>query len=312
MTALRLGTRSSALALAQARSVADGLRAGGADVELVSMKTEGDRRLGATLADIGGKGLFVREIEEALAAGTIDLAVHSLKDLPAEVPDGLELAAFLERADARDVLVSRAPAGLDDLPPGALVGTASSRRRALVLATRPDVRIEVLRGNVDTRLRKLAAGPLDAIILAAAGLARLGLRPDHMTVLPSDVFVPAVGQGIVTVEIRRDDDRTRRAVTRLDHHLTHVCARAERAYLRRLGASCTTPMAAHAVVDGTPASARLRMAAVVASEDGRKVLRAEAAGALDEAQAVGRGLAETLLAQGAAAVAGLDPDRWAR
>jgi len=212
----------------------------------------------------------------------------------------------------RDAFISRKAGDLSGLRAGSVVGTSSLRRQAQVRRLRPDLAVSNFRGNVETRLRKLAAGPLDAIILAAAGLARLGLRPDHMTVLPSDVFVPAVGQGIVTVEIRRDDDRTRRAVTRLDHHLTHVCARAERAYLRRLGASCTTPMAAHAVVDGTPASARLRMAAVVASEDGRKVLRAEAAGALDEAEAVGRGLAETLLGQGAAAVAGLDPDRWAR
>ena len=309
---MRLGTRSSALALAQAQAVADALRRAGADVELVPMKTEGDRLLSARLAEVGGKGLFVREIETALAAGTIDLAVHSLKDLPAELPDGLELAAFPERHDPRDVLVSRTDGGLEGLRPGAVVGTASLRRRALVLAARPDVRVEPVRGNVDTRLRKLQTGDWDAILLAAAGLARLGLRPPHVTALSADVFVPAVGQGIIAVEIRRDDRPTRAAVERLDHRVTHTCALAERAYLRRLGASCTTPMAAHAVVESSPTGSRLHMTAVVASEDGRKVLRAEAAGASADAETIGRGLAESLLAQGAAEVAGLDPGRWAR
>lgn len=305
---MRLGTRSSPLALVQARAVADDLRRGGAEVELVPMKTEGDRLLGR-LADSGGKGLFVREIEEALATGTIDLAVHSLKDLPADLPDGLELAAFPERNDPRDVLVSRTGGGLEALRRGALVGSASLRRRALVLAARPDVRVEAVRGNVNTRLSKLESGDWDAILLAAAGLARLGLRPAHVAFLSPDVFVPAVGQAIIGVEIRSDDRRTRAAVERLDHRATRVCALAERAYLRRLGASCTTPMAAHAVLDG---ATRLRMAAVVASEDGRQVLRAEAAGAAEDAERIGRGLAESLLAQGAAEVAGLDPGRWAR
>ena len=303
---MRLGTRSSPLALAQARAVADDLHRAGADVELVPMRTEGDRLLGR-LADSGGKGLFVREIEEALATGTIDLAVHSLKDLPAELPEGLELAAFPERADPRDVLVSRMGGGLEALRPGAVVGSASLRRRAMVLAARPDVRVEPVRGNVNTRLHKLESGDWDAILLAAAGLARLGLRPTNVTFLSPDVFVPAVGQAIIGVEIRRDDRRTRAAVERLDHRATRVCALAERAYLRRLGASCTTPMAAHAVLDG---ATRLRMAAVVASEDGRKVLRAEAAGPVEDAETLGRGLAESLLAQGAAEIAGLDPGRW--
>ena len=303
---MKLGTRSSPLALAQAHAVAADLRRAGAEVELVPMKTEGDRLLGR-LADSGGKGLFVREIEEALAGGTIDLAVHSLKDLPAELPDGLELAAYPERHDPRDVLVSRTGGGLDALRPGALVGSASLRRRALVLAARPDVRVEPVRGNVNTRLSKLDSGDWDAILLAAAGLARLGLRPAHVAFLSPDVFVPAVGQAIIGVEIRRDDRNTRAVVERLDHRPTRVCALAERAYLRRLGASCTTPMAAHAVLDGTT---RLRMAAVVTSEDGRKVLRAETAGAAQDAETIGRGLAESLLAQGAAEVAGLDPGRW--
>ncbi|MGH7325245.1 MAG: hydroxymethylbilane synthase [Candidatus Rokuibacteriota bacterium] len=304
--ALRLGTRGSALALAQAAIVADGLRRLGTDVEIVSIKTEGDRLFGVRLADVGGKGLFVREIEEALAAGTIDAAVHSLKDLPAEQPPGLELAAFPVREDPRDVLVTRGGGGLEDLPMSAVVATSSLRRRAFALALRPDLVVEPIRGNVDTRLSKLAAGVCDAVILAAAGLARLGLRPVEARPLAPDVFVPAVGQGILAVEVRRRDEATRQLVNALNHGDTRTCALAERAYLRRLGASCTTPMAAHAVVAG----ARLTMRAAVASEDGRRLLRAEMSGAPTDAERLGRELAESLLADGAASVTALDPGRW--
>jgi hydroxymethylbilane synthase len=303
---IRVGTRASALAMAQAGTVAAALRRLGAEVELVPMRTAGDRLLGARLADVGGKGLFVREIEEALADGRVDLAVHSLKDLPAEQPPGLELAAFPEREDPRDVLVTRAGGGLEALAPGAVVGTSSLRRRAILLSLRPDLGVEPVRGNVDTRLRKLREGVCDAVLLAAAGLRRLGLAPVHAAPLAPDVFVPAVGQGILAVQVRRDDARTRELAERLDHRATRACALAERAYLRRLGASCNTPMAAHAVLEG----ARLAMTALVASEDGRRVLRAEAAGAPEDAEALGRGLAESLLAQGAASVAALDPGRW--
>jgi hydroxymethylbilane synthase len=307
---IRLGTRASPLALAQAAEVADALRRLGVEVAVVPIRTEGDRLFGARLADVGGKGLFVREIEEALAAGTIDVAVHSLKDLPAEPPPGLELAAFPARQDPRDVLVTRAGGGLEDLPPGAVLGTSSLRRRALALALRPDLAIEPLRGNVDTRLRKLAEGPYDAVLLAAAGLARLGLTPAHARPLPPEVFVPAVGQGILGIEVRRQDGATRRLIEGLDHAATRACALAERAYLRRLGASCTTPMAAHAVFSRAGATARLAMTAVVASEDGQRVLRAEAAGSPQDAERLGRGLAESLLDRGAASVAALNPGRW--
>jgi hydroxymethylbilane synthase len=304
--ALRLGTRASALALAQASAMADALRRRGAAVDIVAMRTEGDRLLGARLADVGGKGLFVREIEDALADGRVDLAVHSLKDLPAEQPPGLELVAFPPREDPRDVLVTRGAASLQALPAGATVGTSSLRRRAILLSLRPDLAVAPLRGNVDTRLRKLAEGACEAIVLAAAGLRRLGLQPDHVVLLEADVFVPAVGQGIIAVEVRREDRRTRALVAALDDPATRACALAERAYLRRLGASCNTPMAAHATLrDG-----RLGMTAVVASDDGARILRAEAAAPPDEAEALGRGLAESLLAEGAAEVTALDPGRW--
>lgn len=305
---IRLGTRASPLALAQAGVVGEALRRTGVGVVVVPMRTEGDRRPGARLAEIGGKGLFVRELEDALLAGTVDAAVHSLKDLPAEQPDGLELVAFPERGDPRDVLVTPRGGRLEDLPHGAVVGTGSLRRRAIALSIRPDLVIEAIRGNVDTRLRKLDRGGWDGVILAAAGLHRLGLAPAHAVALDPEVFVPAVGQGILAVEVRRDDPRARALVVPADHAPTRVCAEAERAYLRRLGASCTTPMAAHATLDG----ARLAMTAIVASEDGRRVLRAEAAGAREAAAELGRALAESLLAQGAAAVTPLDPGRWTR
>ena len=308
---IRLGTRASALALAQAQLVADGLRRAGATVDVVPMRTEGDRLGAARLGDLGGKGLFVRDIEAALAAGAIDVAVHSLKDLPAELPAALELVAFPEREDPRDALLTRDGSGLRELPARAVVGTGSLRRRAFVLALRPDVVVEPIRGNVDTRVRKLADGAWDAIILAAAGLKRLRLEPAHATPLSVDMFVPAVGQGILGVEVRRDDRATRRLVETLDHADTRACAIAERAYLKRLGASCATPMAGHAVVSRTGHAARLSMTAVVVSEDGARLLRANGAGAPDDAAALGRGLAESLLHQGAEAVTPLNPGRWA-
>jgi hydroxymethylbilane synthase len=213
---IRLATRGSALALAQAQAVATRLQAGGARVELLVVRTEGDRRAEARLAAIGGKGLFVREIEEALLRGDADVAVHSLKDLPAELPTGLMLAVFPEREDPRDTLVTRAPGALDALPRGAHVGSSSPRRRAIALSLRPDLAVEPIRGNVDTRLGKLASGAWDAILLAAAGLRRLGIAPPHATPLAPDVFVPAVGQGALGIEARADDAETLAALRPLD------------------------------------------------------------------------------------------------
>jgi hydroxymethylbilane synthase len=237
-----------------------------------------------------------------LLSGAIDCAVHSLKDLPAQLPSGLVLAAFPEREDARDVLVTREPARFESLRPGARVGTGSPRRRALALSLRPDLVVEPVRGNVDTRLRKLASEGWDGVILAVSGLKRLGLAPGNAQPLDPETFVPAVGQGVLAVEIRADD-HVRSRLAALDHAPTRACALAEREFLRRLGASCNSPMAAHAVLEG----GRLRMNGLVASDDGRKVLRASGLGTPDAPERLGRQLAESLLDQGAVSVAALRP-----
>lgn len=301
---IRIGTRRSALALAQASEVANALRGQGEVVEIVPMRTEGDRLATVSLALVGGKGLFVREIDEALLAAHIDVAVHSLKDLPAELPDGLCLAALPLRADPRDVLLTRGAQSLRELAPGAVVGTSSPRRRALVLAARPDLTVVPLRGNVDTRLRTLESGACDAIVLAAAGLRRLGVTPAHVEMLDPEDFVPAVGQGIIAVEARCDDAPTLAALAALDDRTTRVCAEAERAFLGRLGASCNSPLAAHATVTEGRV---LGLTALVASDDGRAVLRARREGPAAQAAAIGRALADTLLERGAAEVAPLRP-----
>jgi hydroxymethylbilane synthase len=304
-TTIKIGTRGSPLALIQAESVAASLRALGAEVDIVPVRTEGDRRLEVQLAAIGGKGLFVREIEDMLLAGTLDCAVHSLKDLPAETPAGLTLAAFPEREDARDVLVTRESRRLEDLRAGARLGTGSPRRRALALAARADLVVEPLRGNVETRLRKLESAGLDGVLLAAAGLTRLGIAPAHVQPLDPDVFVPAIGQGVLAVESRAGDTRLASLLDRIDHAPTRACALAERACLARLGASCSSPVAAYALQAGGD----IKMTALVASEDGRKVLRASGAEVTDGAERLGRRLAASLLDQGASSIAPLQPGK---
>lgn len=300
---IRVATRRSPLALLQAEEVAAQLRGLGAEVKIVPMRTEGDRRAAARLAEIGGKGLFVRELEQALLAGDADVAVHSLKDLPAELPDGLVLAVYPEREAPHDVLVTRRDATLDTLPERAVVGTSSPRRRALLLAARPDLVVESLRGNVETRLHKLESARLDAVILAAAGLRRLGLVPSQAVALPIETVVPAVGQGVLAVQTRRDDDRTLRWLEALDHAPTRAAAIAERAFLSRLGASCTTPIAGHARLDRACGDGPvLLITALVISENGRRVVRASASGAPEHAEAIGRDVAETLLERGAASI----------
>jgi len=295
---VRLGTRGSRLALVQCEQVAAALRAHGAEPEIVVIRTSGDRLAQAALADFGGKALFVKEIEEALLAGRVDVGVHSLKDMPAVLPEGLVLAAFPAREDPADALLARGPGGWDALSRGARVGTSSLRRRALTLARRPDLRPEPIRGNVETRMAKVTSGVYDATILAVAGLRRLGLTPAHLTPLPMEEFVPAVGQGILAVEAREADRELLELLERLDDTRSRSEAQAERAFLGGLGADCHTPMAGHARHEGSS----LVLTGIVASVDGTTVLRARVAGPPAEAVALGAAAAGDLMAKGARAL----------
>jgi hydroxymethylbilane synthase len=297
---VRIGTRGSQLALRQAEEVAAGLRRAwpGVHVELVSIRTSGDRLATANLAEVGGKGLFVKEIDDALLEGRVDLAVHSLKDLPAERPSGLVLAAFPPREDPRDVLVAATATRIGALPRGARVGTSSLRRSVQLLARRPDVTAAPIRGNVDTRLRKLRQGEYDALVLAAAGLRRLGLLDGTATALEPDEMLPAAGQGTLGVETRADDGGTRRLAEVLTDAETRTATLAERAFVEAIGGSCTTPLAAYARRSG----AGLRLDAFLATPDGTRTLRDGAVGEPDAPEALGRGLAERFLAAGAAEI----------
>ncbi|MEA2950792.1 MAG: hydroxymethylbilane synthase [Alphaproteobacteria bacterium] len=249
---LRLGSRGSPLALVQAREVRDRLAtAHGLEaerIEIMVIRTSGDAIQDRPLADAGGKGLFTKEIEEALLAGGIDLAVHSAKDVPAYLPPGLVLSAYLLREDPRDVLVSVKAKTLADLPPGAVMGTASPRRQALVRRARPDIKVVPFRGNVETRLRKLDDGVVDATVLALAGLKRLGLTGVNITVLGIDEFLPAAGQGAIVIETRDNDARTRALFAEINHTETATALAAERAFLAVLDGTCRSPIAAHATI----------------------------------------------------------------
>jgi hydroxymethylbilane synthase len=302
---VRIGTRGSPLALRQAELVAEGLRRAwpGLAVELVAIRTSGDQLATAHLATVGGKGLFVKEIEEALLEGRVEVAVHSLKDVPAERPRGLVLAAFPEREDPRDVLVSRTGKAFADLPAGARVGTSSLRRRLQLLSARADLVVEAIRGNVETRLRKLDEGACDAVVLAAAGLRRLGLAPPGTTVLEAETMLPAVGQGTLGVEIREDDHATRRHIGALDHPETRRASLAERAFLEAIGGSCTTPLAAYA----RPRADRLGLDAFLATPDGTRVLRHGETGAVESPAELGRRVADWMLARGAAEIVAAGP-----
>ena len=264
-TALRIGTRGSPLALVQAREVAARLLAAhGVAAELKIIKTSGDALQDRSLADEGGKGLFTKEIEEALLAGHIDLAVHSAKDVPTVHPNGLMLAACLEREDARDVFIGASVKTLRDLPKGAVVGTSSPRRQALVKRARPDVEIAVMRGNVETRLRKLADGVADATILALAGLKRLGLAGHASTIMSVEEFLPAAGQGAIAIEVREDNEKIRALLNAIDHADTSTALAAERAFLGVLDGSCRTPIAGHATIAGGV----LKFRGLIAKPDG--------------------------------------------
>lgn len=299
-SALRIGTRGSPLALIQANAVRAVLESRwareGLALSVETITTTGDKVTDRPLADIGGKGLFTKEIDRALLAGEIDCAVHSMKDVPDELAPGLVIAAVPARQDPRDLLIARGGNSLTALPNGARLGTSSLRRMALCRAARRDLDVIQLRGNVDTRLRKLDAGVVDAIVLAAAGLQRLGIaRADAAFFDPED-FVPAIGQGALAVETR--DDATAAILAALDDAKTHVAVTAERAFLHRVGGSCRTPLAAHATLHGESMTLR----ALIASPDGSRVVRGARTAGPAQGTAMGVDLAEDLLARGGAAI----------
>jgi hydroxymethylbilane synthase len=297
---LVLGTRGSRLAVWQAEWVQARLRESAPDVTVTlrRIKTSGDKILDVPLATIGGKGLFVKEIEDALLQGDIDLAVHSMKDVPTVLPKGLEILCVPAREDPRDALISREAKPLDRLPKGARVGTSSLRRQAQLLHRRPDLKIEMLRGNLDTRLRKLRDGEFDAVVVAAAGLKRMGWLEQVTEYLPSDVSLPAIGQGALGLEGRGDDTFVRGVVASLEDAPTRTAVTAERALLERLEGGCQVPIAAHA----TLSEGRLRLEGLVASVDGRRLVRDSVEGPVASARELGRRLAEQLLRQGGEAI----------
>jgi hydroxymethylbilane synthase len=299
MSALVIATRESRLALWQAGHVKALLEERGHHVSLLGMTTRGDQILDRTLSKVGGKGLFVKELETALEDGRADLAVHSLKDVPMELPDGFTLACVMEREDPRDAFVSSKAASLDELPQGALVGTSSLRRVVLLRALRPDLRIEPLRGNLDTRLRKLDEGQYDAIVLAAAGLKRLGLGDRIRAVFEPEQMLPAAGQGALGIEIRSQRVEVAGALEPLAHQATWMAVAAEREVSRALGGSCSMPLAAYACYSGEYLQLR---AAWGDAEGGGALLRAQSAAAvadLSQARALGGEVASRLKAAGA-------------
>ena len=296
---LTIGTRGSKLALWQSeyiRARIEGLT--GLQVDIRVIKTTGDKVLDVPLAKVGGKGLFTKEIEVELEAGVVDLAVHSMKDVPTELPEGLVIAAMPERVDPRDAIVSGAGYTLDTLPHGARVGTSSLRRVAQVRALRPDVEIVDIRGNLDTRMRKAETGEVDAVILAAAGITRMGWADRITHYIPREQMVSAVGQGAIGIEIREDDQFMQGVCAQIADAETMTCVTAERVVMRTLEGGCQVPIGAHArIVDG-----RLVMDGVVGSVDGTKILRATAEGDSDDPGGLGHVLADVLLGMGAAAI----------
>ncbi len=303
-----IGTRGSALALWQAEWVKARLEklSPGLQIELNKIKTTGDKILDVPLAKVGGKGLFVKEIEEALLDGSADIAVHSMKDVPAEFPAGLHLAVICEREDPRDAFISGLRegrfrvAGFKDLPHGALIGTSSLRRACQLLNKRPDLKISQLRGNLNTRLRKLDEGLFDAIILAVAGVRRLGWQDRITEILPQEISLPAIGQGAIGIECRTDDDFINSLISPLDHTETATCVRAERAILKRLEGGCQVPIAAHARLHPLSADSRtLIIDGLVGSVTGDRIVKSSIEGDPEHAESLGVQLADNLLAMGA-------------
>ena len=296
MARLRIGSRGSQLALWQAHHISALLCERGHEVELEIIKTTGDKITDVALAKVGTKGMFTKEIEEALAEELIDLAVHSLKDLPTELSSGFEIAAITTRENARDVFCSVKYNGINDLPQGARVGTSSLRRQAQLKAVRPDLDIHPLRGNVDTRLRKLEAGEYDAIILAAAGLNRLGKTQLVRQVIPAEIMCPAAGQGALGIEIRAGNSVTRQHLAFLDDPASRIATTCERALLNKLGGGCQVPIGAFAEVR----NGQLHLEAIVADPDGSKVLRESRDGG--DPVELGESVGETLLRRGGDAI----------
>jgi hydroxymethylbilane synthase len=296
-TPLRIATRRSKLALWQAEHVMALLRQAhpALPVELVPMSTQGDRVLDRALAEVGGKGLFVKELELAMQDGRADVAVHSMKDVPSELPPGFAIVAVLPRANPLDAFISRRYARFAELPQGARVGTSSPRRQSQLKHARPDLRLELLRGNVDTRLRRLDEGELDAILLACAGLERLGIAHHVTEQLGLDVSLPAVGQGVIGIECRADDERSRRALAALHHAESFTRLLAERAFAATLGGSCHSPIAAHAVLEGET----LTVHGFIGAPDGGETYRDRLTGPAGAAEQLGRELAARMQAAGA-------------
>jgi len=297
-TTIRIGTRRSRLALWQAYYVRDALLAAHSDVsvELVEMVTEGDKTLDVPLSQKGGKGMFLKELETALLENKIDIAVHSMKDVTVNLPDGLHIPVICQREDPCDAWVSNKHDDLASLPEGAHVGTTSLRRQSLLRHQYPHLQVSNLRGNVDTRLGKLDAGEFDGIILATAGLLRLELNKRIRQFLPTDTFIPAVGQGAVGIECREDDNGISDLLTPLNHAPTQTCVSAERAANARLEGGCHVPVAAYATLDGDD----LNLNGMVGTVDGTRQLRSQASGKSDQAEDIGMQVAEDLIVQGAA------------
>jgi hydroxymethylbilane synthase len=295
---IRIATRKSPLAMWQAEHVADALRAAhpGIQVEILGMSTQGDKILDTPLAKIGGKGLFVKELEARMLDGGADIAVHSMKDVPVDLPEGLHLPVIMQREDPRDAFVSNHFASLDELPEGAVVGTSSLRRQCQLADRRPDLQIKSLRGNVNTRLRKLDEGEYDAVILAAAGLIRLGFGERIRSAIDPADSLPAIGQGAVGIECRSDDPRVNALLAPLHHTDTATRVLAERAMNARLEGGCQVPIGGHAVLDGD----QLWLRGLVGTVDGNEIIRGEIRGPREDAQALGVALAEELLEHGAA------------
>jgi len=296
---LVIATRGSALALWQANHVKDRLAAIAPElaIELLVIKTSGDLIQDIPLSQVGGKGLFVKEIEQALLEGRADLAVHSMKDVPPELAEGLAIAAVSKRETPWDALCARAPVTVDTLPHGAKVGTSSMRRQCQLLARRPDLKIEMLRGNVPTRIKKLDDGMYDAVILAAAGLTRLGMADRITQLLPLELSIPAVAQGVMGIETRIGDVMVRELSMRAIHdERAQAAVTAERTFLAKMGGSCTTPLAAHTI---DRADGGIRLVGMCGLPDGTKILRAEYGGPIEQAQLLGEKLADDLIAQGA-------------